>query len=154
MIHITLYDMRCEPHRVDKERNLLEVAQVIGDFRDTISITDPIITFTNEKLFKYNYVFVKELHRYYFVNDVTILANGAHMVTLHEDVLYSFKNSIKAQTAYVDRNANDYDDDLIDQKIVIEQSKQYETIALSGSPFETDDLTSSSIVLESMSDGR
>lgn len=72
---------------------------------------------------QYNYVYLTVLNRYYFVADA-VLQNDMFVLTLREDVLMSFKDLIKKQTAFIERNENNYNDDIVDDFLSYDYEKK------------------------------
>lgn len=78
---------------------------------------------------KYNYVYLSVLNRYYYVTD-KIMTNDLSTITLSEDVLMSFSDLIRLQTAFVERNENTYDDYLVDNLVTYDFDKEIEIVDL------------------------
>ena len=62
---------------------------------------------------EYNYAYITEFSRYYFVNDWNY-SGGRWFASLNVDVLASFKNSIGASEQYVLRSAAEYNPNVVD----------------------------------------
>lgn len=71
---------------------------------------------------QYNYVYLTVLNRYYFVADA-VLQNDMFVLTLREDVLMSFKDLIKQQTAFIERNEYLYNLSLVDDYVSYDYHK-------------------------------
>lgn len=67
--------------------------QVTGTFRDPVSYTDPEILFeyTGTGRFTYNYAFILDLGRYYFITAVEAEGPTLYRLRLHVDVLMTYK---------------------------------------------------------------
>lgn len=65
-------------------------------FKQSESIVNPFVIFAleNTKILEYNYIYLQELKRYYFVDSIEIMKNNVFQFNLKEDVLMSFKDSI------------------------------------------------------------
>ena len=72
---------------------------------------------------KYNYIYLTVLNRYYYVSDA-VLQNDMFVLTLIEDVLMSFKDLILQQTAFVERNENSGNDDIVDDLLSYDYEKK------------------------------
>lgn len=68
---------------------------------------------TSENPCSYNYAFVRDFKRYYFISDWSY-ARGLWVANLNVDVLSSFKESIGASSQYVLRSAATYDENVVD----------------------------------------
>lgn len=113
-ISVNFYSNASEKNVVDKAiTSQFQMSSV--DIKDSCSITDPVfivnITTLNtiQKLTRsVNYCYVSDFRRYYYVTNVTILRNTIFEITCHVDVLMSYKESIRSNTAIVLRQENDY----------------------------------------------
>lgn len=150
-MRITLYINTAENNRLDKTSYLERVIELEGTLRDSSSLLTPtilmelpslnptelidaddeviegengeVISTPSEVFYRFNYVYISEFERYYYVQDINIVRNGLMMVSLIVDVLMSFRDNILSLDAYVDRNEYDYDDLLVDDMIPLELSK-------------------------------
>ena len=77
----------------------------------------------------FNYVYLTVLNRFYYVEDAT-LTNEFYTLSLSEDVLMSFKDLIRSQTAYVERNQYNIDSDKVDDLISYDYDKSVTTSQL------------------------
>lgn len=75
---------------------------------------------------KYNYAYLTGLNRFYFITDKT-LTNDYALLDLREDVLMSFSDLIRSQTAFVERNENNYDNYLMDNLVSFDYEKSITT---------------------------
>lgn len=118
---IMLYLLKSSKNTVSK--SLLLVGGITGNFPRAISKKVIELDLTDyDELGNFNYVYVSLLKRYYYVKDVSMIAK-AETVTLIEDVLMSFKDLILLQTAYVERNENNYDLDKSDNLVTYDYDK-------------------------------
>ena len=87
-----------------------ELARAECTLKDETSIIDPVILFAGDAavVTHCNYVYIYAFHRWYFVNNVTIVRDGLWEISCHVDVLESFKDGIKAQTAVVARQRENW----------------------------------------------
>lgn len=91
---ITLYTNNSEKNKLDK--NLSNAKTFSGKLREESSIVNPSILMQIETPSSFNYAYIPEFKRYYFITDITSIRNGLWEVTMHVDVLMSFKDKIKA----------------------------------------------------------
>ena len=95
---IVFYNTSSERNALNKV--LQEGITLHGAFRDECSISDPEFIIESDTNFtKYNYVYIPEFSRYYFVTAVTSVRTKVWRLSLHVDVLMSFKSFI--MTSYV-----------------------------------------------------
>lgn len=70
----------------------------------------------------FNYLYLTVLERFYFV-DKTLLTKNIMNLTIVEDVLMSFADLIRSQIAFVTRNENIFNNDLVDDEIHMDGDK-------------------------------
>ena len=91
---------------------------------------EKIMVTLQQEIVTCNYVYIPDFNRHYFVNDITIVRNNLYRLSLHVDVLMSYKNEISNVNALVSRNEFDYDPDIYDRELPTKQdvSVEFETI--------------------------
>lgn len=78
------------------------------------SIISPVIQLSKaSNPTNFNYAYIPDWNRYYFISDITY-GIGLWILSLRVDVLASFKDDILATSQYILRNANNYNDDILD----------------------------------------
>lgn len=96
-MQITLYKTGSERNALNKV--LTNPVEFNGTLRNETSISDPIITLEySSNITGYNYCYISEFERYYFINDIRSVRNNLWALHMHVDVLMSFKSSILAST--------------------------------------------------------
>ena len=74
----------------------------------------------------FNYVHFPDFFRYYYVNSVIVLTNKLFRYSLTEDVLMSHESLIRSQDAFVTRNENSSNKDvLVDNRLPIHDTISY-----------------------------
>lgn len=105
---LSLQSNNSEPNRLDKDLTLVQ--EVAGVLKNDTSITTP--TFTVEMLTNavpmFNYVTCEEFGRCYFVRDVRSVGGRLWEVQCEVDVLTSFAAEIRANTAVVKRQEEEW----------------------------------------------
>ena len=88
-------------------KNITFVEDIDIKFKEEVNIFKPVITIRYDQLINFNYMYIPEFTRYYFVENVTSYPNKIYTITLKCDVLMSFKDdiltaqgNITAQTNY------------------------------------------------------
>ena len=80
-------------------------AVIVGDMSiHTPTISLQLDSFTD--VINFNYIYISELRRYYYVVDSTIREDGFVQLQCKVDVLKSFKADILSSTQYVERQQN------------------------------------------------
>ena len=91
--------------------------------KDNCSIINPtvIVTFSNaNNTVKFNYCYIQQFNRYYFVDNITFLNNNMVMIDLSVDVLMSFANSFKNNDCIISRQENTYNAFVTDEKYIVD----------------------------------
>ena len=63
--------------------------------RDVTNIINPVILIELNEIGNYNYCYIPNFNRYYFITDITVIRTGLFAISLMVDVLESFKTEIK-----------------------------------------------------------
>lgn len=93
---ISLLSTTDSPNVVSKATT--SVAVVTGTLRAPSSVTDPVIQIERASPVGFNYFYVLEFNRYYFLKNVTVGTNGLITIRGHVDVLKSFDSQIRRST--------------------------------------------------------
>lgn len=107
---VSFYTSTAEKIRVDKTSYLTKVGDFTGTMKGELSLMDPVILVSGDltAFNTANYVYIAQLDRYYFISDMKAIRQSLVEVTLHQDVLMSYRVGIKKQYAVVARNQSDY----------------------------------------------
>lgn len=124
-MNITLYNNKAENIRVDKSEYLDNALQLTGSLREGTSLTSPsiLIEKTDLNLFSYNYVYIQDFNRYYFITDIISENTYLWRINCKVDVLMSFKTQILAiQNPYISRSASQYDLNIGDDQLYLKNN--------------------------------
>lgn len=129
-MQITLYQSTAEPNRLDKTPYLDQVhLDLVGSVRGELNVMSPVIDIEKSgTLSGYNYVYISELTRYYYITDYEVIRNGIIRLHLDIDVLMSFRSYIENCSGLVSRNEGLYDTMLIDDRLRFLGYKSINTI--------------------------
>ena len=105
---IVLYINKSDNNYLDKD--LTEISTISGTLRDDTSIINPSIVIVGPitNIFKCNYIYISSFNRYYYVNDIKSVRNNVYELSCHVDVLMSYKNGIRNNTAIISKQENDW----------------------------------------------
>ena len=103
-MNITFYKNSSEKEKIGK--SLSSGLTLSGNLRDECSITSPSILVEATSLVDYNYCYIPEFKRYYFISDITSVRNNLWRVSLKCDVLESFKSDILNSSCIVKKQQN------------------------------------------------
>lgn len=101
---IKLYRNLSERNRLDKE---LENELVItGNLRSGSSIINPTVLIRKgqyQDISDFNYAYIVEFSRYYFIDEIVASSNVLWSLSMHVDVLSTYKEQIRALPAIISR---------------------------------------------------
>lgn len=119
---ITFYNNASERNAVTKD--LTEIATLSGALREESSIIDPKITIASltNSIKDINYAYIPDFGRYYFINEIVSVRNGVWRISMHVDVLMTYAEGIRNNSAIIQRNENEYDLKLNDGLFVTQQN--------------------------------
>lgn len=126
---INLYKYTGEHNRLNKTSLLTDTISLQGTARESINKmnVDVLIEY-NAALNGYNYAFISEFNRYYFIEEVTIERNKMIRLSLYNDVLMSHRSGIGTIKGIVARNESLYNSRLIDDQLRFLGYKEINTI--------------------------
>lgn len=117
-MQIDLFTCTAERNRVNKENFISNRFTMDGTIKAQTSAMDIVLQIekTNPVIYKYNYMYIAEFDRYYFIDDIETLGMSRWLIKAHVDVLYSFMYDILSTSAIIDKveeetKANLYLDD-------------------------------------------
>lgn len=126
-MQINLFTCTAENERVDKTDYISNRFVMDGAFRNESSIQDPVILIekTNPAEFHYNYMYIPNFKRWYYINDFITTRNKLWELHAHVDVLYTWRASIREMKCVIDKaqNANDANLYLDDGSFVMDTRK-------------------------------
>lgn len=124
---IDLYINSSENNRVSKV--ISGKFEMSGTLRGETNVVNPEILIEHTNPTGYNYAYIPEFNRYYFINEFTAVRNGLWRVRLAVDVLETYKTQIKQMSAIIDKQQNKGNSNLYlnDGSYVID-SRSYNTI--------------------------
>lgn len=123
-MNLTLYKNSSDNRCINKK--IKQVLSLSGNLKNESSIMNPtVIIETN--IIDFNYLYIKEFNRYYYVNNITILRNNLIQVDASVDVLMSNKDVIKYLPCLVERvNDSEKIDEFIDTATDVERGETTE----------------------------
>lgn len=99
---ITFYKTASETNRLTKALTL--PVEFNGTLKDETDLLNPEITFEADvNLTGYNFAYIEEFGRYYFINGFTSVRNNLWRVSLHVDVLMTYRDGILQNDVIIDK---------------------------------------------------
>lgn len=120
--NIVLQTNNSEPNRVTK--SVSDIMTLSGVLKEETSIIDPVIKIECDlaTVTGCNYLSIPAFGRSYFVNNIRSVRNGLVEFSCHVDVLSSFADGIKANSAIVKRQENSWNLYLNDGSLKVYQN--------------------------------
>lgn len=109
-MNIILYQMLKDKDIINKEIGVnTPQLNVAGHARDEISIESPVILVeTDLDITSYNYVWIENFHRYYFIEKRRMIRTNLVEITCQEDYLYTWMSVIYSWTVDLERGQYDW----------------------------------------------
>lgn len=102
---ISLYKTASENNRVVKA--LTSGKEMSGELRNQTSVLNPSIRIESaDNISTYNYAYISEFGRYYYITDIVSVRNNCWAVSMRCDVLMSYKDEIRTIVGIVVRQEN------------------------------------------------
>ena len=116
-----LYNNKSDSREINK--NLTELSTInITLYLDT-NVINPVFKLKNF-INNANYMYVSDLHRYYYINNYTI-SNQCVYLHCSVDVLTTYKTEILNSECLISRSENDYNDNIVDTLAPITENTVY-----------------------------
>lgn len=101
---IVLYSYSGLPNKIHK--SLSDGTTLTGAMRNPSSVVNPVITVNViSDIVEYNYAYISEFGRYYFVSDIVFVRKDICVLHLKCDVLMSFANQLDHSTVIIDKSS-------------------------------------------------
>lgn len=126
-MQIKFYYNSSEKNKIGK--SLSKELTMDGNLRDECSVINPTILVEHSNLSNYNYVYIPEFKRYYFITEMTIVRNNLWRISLKVDVLESFKSDILNLSCIVDKQQYENYGNNIDDGSYINRADSFVEIA-------------------------
>lgn len=97
---------------------LQDETKLTGNLRDEVSVINPTIRITNKTFPNFNYCYIPDFNRYYFITDINIYRTGVYDLSLSVDVLMSFKEQFLELKAIIERQEFNHNNYLVDPNVV------------------------------------
>ena len=124
---ISLFKTSSENSRVVKV--LTDEKQLSGELRNQTSVLNPNIRIeTADNISTYNYAYISEFGRYYYITDIVSVRTNLWVVSLRCDVLMSYKDEIKTITGVIVRQENNPNKLLVDRLERIQSNKEIDIL--------------------------
>lgn len=129
-MNIIIYANASDPEYLDK--SITEIASLSGTLRtEQTEVIDPVIVIEDPDNIlgasESNYARIAAFERYYYIRKKRSIRNGIIEISLHVDVLMSFKNAIKARRAITRRQEHNWNLYINDGSLITYENDLYYT---------------------------
>lgn len=114
-------------------------------FKSQADRKNPVVVLNSQTMINFNYAYIPDFERYYFIERVEVTPNKIYNITLRCDVLESFKNDILASSGFISQQTegnNYYNSDyqteikkeveIIQSTVTVPQTKSTILVAVGG----------------------
>lgn len=120
---ISLFKTTSENNRVVKV--LTDEKQLSGELRNQTSVLNPSIRIESaDNISTYNYAYIPEFGRYYYISDIVSVRTNCWVVSLRCDVLMSYSSQIKSLRPIIERDEVGQSAGLVDPDMPIDINKK------------------------------
>ena len=110
-------------------KKLINEYSISGKLRESCDLINPVLTIQQYNDIRYNYAYIPDFHRYYFINKVTSINRNLWRVELEVDPLMSFKGDILALQVVVDKQSSDsIGDEYIDDGSLVADNYTFKSV--------------------------
>ena len=101
--------------------------------RGSIDVKNPVVLVeTQTDIYQYNYAYILQFNRYYYIKNCTYVRNGVVQLELSVDVLMSFRDEILNNTAVILRQEEKFNSYLGDNELMLLNKKRVQYKEFSG----------------------
>lgn len=132
---IKLYYTDSENNVVNKSlNNEFTITNVV--FKQQTDVLTPLIILSfDNTIFNYNYVYIPNLNKYYFITGIECLSNNTFTLKLKVDVLMTYKNAITNFDVIINRGENiNHNEYISDSENILQNNENVITCAFPNQP--------------------
>lgn len=134
--NIVFYNNSAEPNRVDKTNYIVHAKTLTGTLKEECSLIRPDILIESTDVPDYNYAYIAQFGRYYFVTAITSVRNNLYRISLNCDVLMTYKTQIMGMDVILARQETEYNSDLNDPLLPCETEPDVHIIDITSTVFD------------------
>ena len=135
-MNIKFYYNSSEKNKIGK--SLSKTLILTGNLHEECSVINPVILVEGKNLIDYNYCYIDEFKRYYFITDIVSVRTNLWRISLSVDVLESFKNDILKLSCIIDKQQNQSYSNYINDGSYINRADSFVEIANYQKGFNSD----------------
>lgn len=135
-MNITLYQTNEDPRHITKTFSATTKSYSLAYSTHELDLLKPEIYLADTGLENYNYMYIQDLGRYYFIHP-ELTANGYYSLNAKCDVLMSHATAIRGNAGILDRSNNVFTRYLTDPEYQMKVYRRIQTVPFSTTPFST-----------------
>lgn len=108
MFNVILYKNGSPVEKIGKSLTDPATISNVTMKRDTSILTPVLLTSDARNVYEYNYMYISQFNRYYFIDDIKSVHNNMWEISAHVDVLETYKDQILSNSAVIKRQQNRY----------------------------------------------
>ena len=119
---LTLQVLKTSTDKKYLSKSVNEIVEKKCRLKEGSSIVNPIVILkklSDSHTRQFNYAYIREWGRYYFVNDIVEMPAEQIQVSLHVDVLNTYKDNIRSLTTLIERQENVYSPYFVDEEMLV-----------------------------------
>ena len=122
-------------------KSLTQVDTCSGSFKQPFNIMDPILQLSKSiDPLVYNYCYIQEVDRYYFVSSQPSYEAGYYNVSLHNDVIVNLRDEYMELSAIIGRQEKRYNAYLKDNKFPVLNKQDINTLVFPNGFSDTEEM--------------
>ena len=126
-MNVSFYYNQSDDRQINK--TLIEEKVFEGTVRDNVDVMNPVVRFFSSEILRYNYCYIPDFQRYYFITSVTAVSNDIYDVNFTTDVLMSFRGEILQYPVIVDKQSQkDNGDEYIDDSSLVTDNLLFSSV--------------------------
>lgn len=132
-MQVLLYYNESDNIRIGKSlKNHIAIENVM--LKQPTDLVNPTLILSNSKIMDSNYLYIPQLKRYYFINNITLTNSHTYEIKCHVDVLETYKEDLKNISAFILRQENIYNVNFNDSLLPIRSDTNYKSIPFGDVP--------------------
>ena len=126
-MNVSFYYNQSDDRQINK--TLIEEKVFEGTVRDNVDVMNPVVRFFSSEILRYNYCYIPDFQRYYFITSVTAVSNDIYDVNFTTDVLMSFRGELLQYPVIVDKQSHKANgDEYIDDSSLVTDNLLFSTV--------------------------
>lgn len=110
-------------------KTLLSEFSITGNLKEETSLISPVISIKNTEVLRYNYAYIPDFKRYYYIINIESVRNELWRLHLQVDPLMSFRGDILSLKVVVNKQSDDSNgDEYIDDGSLVTDNLMFKNI--------------------------